>query len=149
MYTYKFMKSVRVIPVSAVLSRVPYGYVFLHMARNRGLHTVAGRWPLLLSMAPPQLLDEKPESAERARSRLSRVASHVLPAGLATSAKHAATAAADGGLLPSTEVCDDDSEPIQMSERECFMFDLHGFLIVREFLTPGEYTFCCLLCVAA
>jgi hypothetical protein len=73
----------------------------------------------------------------------------VLPAGLATSAKHAATAAADGGLLPSTEVCDDDSEPIQMSERECFMFDLHGFLIVREFLTPGEYTFCCLLCVAA
>ena len=104
---------------------------------------------LLLSMAPPQLLDEKPESAERARSRLSRVASHVLPAGLATSAKHAATAAADGGLLPSTEVCDDDSEPIQMSERECFMFDLHGFLIVREFLTPGEYTFCCLLCVAA
>ena len=39
MYTYKFMKLVRVIPVSAVLSRVPYGYVFLHMARIRGLHT--------------------------------------------------------------------------------------------------------------
>ena len=33
------MKSVRVIPVSAVLSRVPYGYVFLHMARIRVLHT--------------------------------------------------------------------------------------------------------------
>ena len=29
------MKPVRVIPVSAVLSRVPYGYVFLHMARIR------------------------------------------------------------------------------------------------------------------
>ena len=40
MYTYKFMKSVRVIPVSAVLSRVPYGYVFLHMPRIRVLHTV-------------------------------------------------------------------------------------------------------------
>ena len=39
MYTYKFMKSVRVIPVSAVLSRVPYGYVFLHMGRIRVLHT--------------------------------------------------------------------------------------------------------------
>ena len=33
------MTSVRVIPVSAVLSRVPYGYDFLHMARIRGLHT--------------------------------------------------------------------------------------------------------------
>ena len=43
MYTYKFMKSVRVIPVSAVLSRVPYGYDFLHMARIRGLHTAARR----------------------------------------------------------------------------------------------------------
>ena len=41
MYTYKFMKSVRVIPVSAVLSRVPYGYDFLHMGRIRGLHTDA------------------------------------------------------------------------------------------------------------
>ena len=39
MYTYIFMTSVRVIPVSAVLSRVPYGYDFLHMARIRGLHT--------------------------------------------------------------------------------------------------------------
>ena len=41
MYTYKFMKSVRVIPVSAVLSRVPYGYVFLHMGRIPRLHTRA------------------------------------------------------------------------------------------------------------
>ena len=39
MYTYIFITSVRVIPVSAVLSRVPYGYDFLHMARIRGLHT--------------------------------------------------------------------------------------------------------------
>ena len=38
MYTYIFMTSVRVIPVSAVLSRVPYGYVFLHICRIRGLH---------------------------------------------------------------------------------------------------------------
>ena len=43
MYTYIFMTSVRVIPVSAVLSRVPYGYDFLHMARNRGLHTPVGQ----------------------------------------------------------------------------------------------------------
>ena len=42
MYTYKFMTSVRVIPVSAVLSRVPYGSVFLHMPRIRVLHTLAG-----------------------------------------------------------------------------------------------------------
>ena len=33
------MKSVRVIPVSAVLSRVPYGYVFLHMGRIPRLNT--------------------------------------------------------------------------------------------------------------
>ena len=36
------MKSVRVIPVSAVHSRVPYGYVFLHIARIRVLHTRVG-----------------------------------------------------------------------------------------------------------
>ena len=39
MYTYKFMKLVRVIPESAVLSRVPYGYVFLHVRRIPRLHT--------------------------------------------------------------------------------------------------------------
>ena len=39
MYTYIFVKLIRVIPVSAVLSRVPYGYVFLHIARIRVLHT--------------------------------------------------------------------------------------------------------------
>ena len=33
------MKSIRVIPVSAVLSRVPYVYDFLHMARIPRLHT--------------------------------------------------------------------------------------------------------------
>ena len=43
MYTYKFMKSVRVISVSAVLSRVPYGYVFLHMGRIPCLHTRLSR----------------------------------------------------------------------------------------------------------
>jgi hypothetical protein len=38
------VKSIRVIPVSAVLSRVPYGYDFLHMGRIRALHTaVHGR----------------------------------------------------------------------------------------------------------
>lgn len=32
-----------------------------------------------------------------------------------------------------------------MSEEECFMFDLHGFLIVRNFLAPGTraYTSAC------
>jgi hypothetical protein len=33
------MKSVRVIPVSAVLSRVPYGYDFLQIGRIPRLHT--------------------------------------------------------------------------------------------------------------
>jgi len=39
MYTYIIVKSIRVIPVSAVLSRVPCGYDFLHMGRIPRLHT--------------------------------------------------------------------------------------------------------------
>jgi hypothetical protein len=70
------------------------------------------------------LLDD---AAARGRSRLGRVASHVL-------AVEAQIAAADVAQLTAG----DDNEPVQMTERECFMFDLHGFLIVREFLTPGD-----------
>ena len=43
MYTYKFMKSVRVITVSAVLSRVPYGYVFLQRGATWH-HTTEDYW---------------------------------------------------------------------------------------------------------
>ena len=43
MYTYIFRKSIRVIPVSAALSRVPYGYVFLHIRHIRHM----GRIPRL------------------------------------------------------------------------------------------------------
>jgi hypothetical protein len=68
------------------------------------------------------LLDD---AAARGRSRLGRVASHVL--------------AVEGAAADVAQItAGDDNEPVQMTERECFMFDLHGFLIVREFLTPGD-----------
>ena len=57
MYTYIFVKSIRVIPVSAVLSRVPYGYVFLHMGRIRELHTTMASAKLTphTNQSPPAL----------------------------------------------------------------------------------------------
>jgi hypothetical protein len=74
------------------------------------------------------------------------VASHVLqpghqPAESAVPAAAAAAAAAGAAAAAA----DDDTEPVQMSEEECFMFDLHGFLIVRNFLAPGTraYTSAC------
>jgi hypothetical protein len=67
--------------------------------------------------------------------RLGRVAKHLLG-----SPRSAGAALA----LPTNPDDDDvqrghpDMEPVQMSEEECFMFDLHGFLIVRQFLSSGE-----------
>ena len=77
--------------------------------------------------------------AAQARSRLGRVASHVLQPGHqqhAESEVPAAAAAAAGAAAAAADL-DDDTEPVQMSEEECFMFDLHGFLFVRNFLAPG------------
>jgi hypothetical protein len=67
------------------------------------------------------------------------VASHVLQPGHqpAESAVPAAAAAAAAAAGAAAAAADDDTEPVQMSEEECFMFDLHGFLIVRNFLAPG------------
>ena len=64
------------------------------------------------------------------------MASHVLQPGAESEVPAAAAAAAAGAAAAAADL-DDDTEPVQMSAEECFMFDLHGFLIVRNFLAPG------------